>query len=474
MSKYQQLSEQIKQQIQAGIWHVGEKLPSLRKQAAYSGLSVMTVLQAYQLLESQGWIVSQSRSGYRVAPHAELDDNKPDSAIHPAESVDINDYIFDVLQASRSPGMASYGHAYVDPLLAPRHQVNRSLTTAVRFMSIHSVVDNLPPGNTQLRHLIAQRYAAQGMQVSPDEIVITAGGLDALNLSLRAVTQPGDWVAVESPAFYGALQALENRGLKAMAIRTHPTEGIDLDALERALQTHPIRACWLMSNHQNPLGYSLLDEKKARLAELVKRYQVYLIEDDVYGELYDGEHKPHPTKAFDRSGHVLHCSSFSKTLVDAFRLGWVAAGDQAQKLQKLQLMSTVTTSVPIQLAVAHYLHNRNYEHHLKQLRRTLAERKKETYQFLIAHLPQGVNVINSQGGYFLWITLPKGSDTTALYHLALKHHISIAPGNMFATHAQFAHCFRLNASYPLDHAHKNALATLCDLIAQHIQSLVIR
>ncbi|OOE79417.1 GntR family transcriptional regulator [Salinivibrio sp. ML198] len=472
MSKYQKLSEQIKQQIQAGIWHVGEKLPSLRKQAAYSGLSMMTVLQAYQQLESQGWIVSQPRSGYRVAPHAALSQNRTDTALHPAESVDINDYIFDVLQASRSPGMASYGHAYVDPLLAPRHQVNRSLTTSVRFMSIHSVVDNLPPGNAQLRHLIAQRYAAQGMQISPDEIVITAGGLDALNLSLRAVTQPGDWVAVESPAFYGALQALENRGLKAMAIRTHPTEGIDLDALERALQTHPIRACWLMSNHQNPLGYSLSEEKKTRLAELVNRYQVYLIEDDVYGELYDGEHKPKPIKAFDSSGHILHCSSFSKTLVDAFRLGWVAAGDQAQKLQKLQLMSTVTTSVPIQLAVAHYLHNRNYEHHLKQLRHTLAERKRATCQFLVDHLPQAVEVVNSPGGYFLWIILPKGSDTTALYHLALKHHISIAPGNMFATHAQFAHCFRLNTSYSLDHAHQNALATLCDLIAQHIQALV--
>ncbi|WP_025675075.1 PLP-dependent aminotransferase family protein [Salinivibrio socompensis] len=460
MHKYQKLSEQIKQQIQTGIWHIGEKLPSLRKQADYSGLSMMTVLQTYQLLESQGWIVSQPRSGYRVAPHAELTRIGSDSAIQPAESVDINDYIFEVLQSSRSPGMASYGHAYVDPLLAPRHQVNRSLTTAVRFMSIHSVVDNLPPGNAQLRHLIAQRYAAQGMQVSPDEIVITAGGLDALNLSLRAVTQPGDWVAVESPAFYGALQALENRGLKAMAIRTHPTKGIDLDALERALQTHSIRACWLMSNHQNPLGYSLSDEKKARLAELVERYQVYLIEDDVYGELYNGEHKPQPTKAFDNSGHVLHCSSFSKTLVDAFRLGWVAAGDQAQKLQKLQLMSTVTTSVPIQLAVAHYLHNRNYEHHLKQLRRTLAQRKRATYQFLVDHLPNHVEVINSQGGYFLWIVLPKGSNTTEFYHLALKHHISIAPGNMFATHAQFAHCFRLNASYPLDNTHQNDAGNL--------------
>ncbi|UXI03281.1 PLP-dependent aminotransferase family protein [Photobacterium sp. TY1-4] len=467
MAKYEQLVSQIQQQIHTGVWLAGDKLPSLRKQAEHAGMSLMTVLQAYQVLESQGWVVSYPRSGYRVAP--EMAQQVQDTmAVQPTESVDVNDFIFDVLQASRNPRMASFGHAYLDPALAPRHQVNKSLTAAVRTMPLSSVVDNLPPGNDELRHLIAKRYAAQGMNISPDEIVITAGGLEALNLSLRAVTRPGDWVVVESPTFYGALQSLENLGLKAIAVRTHPGEGIDLGSLERALQTHSVRACWLMTNLQNPLGYSLSVEKKQQLAALLNKYQVHLIEDDVYSELYVGDSKPLPAKAFDAQGRFMHCSSFSKTLVEGFRIGWVAAGKQALKIQKLQLMSTLTTSVPIQLALVHYLTTRNYGSHLRLLRRTLDQRKAANEVCLKANLPDCARIYNSEGGYFLWVELPRHVDTTVLYHLALAETISIAPGRMFATSNQFNHCFRFNASFALTDAHQQAIVRLGELVKQLI------
>ncbi|VDZ73602.1 transcriptional regulator protein YdcR [Atlantibacter hermannii] len=125
-----------------------------------------------------------------------------------------------------------------------------------------SVIDNLPPGNEALRHAIARRYAQQGMNVSPDEIVITAGALEALNLSLQAVTEPGDWVIVENPCFYGALQALERLRLKALSVATTPEHGIDLAALEQALNDYPVKACWLMTNSQNPLGFTSARRKK--------------------------------------------------------------------------------------------------------------------------------------------------------------------------------------------------------------------
>ncbi|WP_415721385.1 PLP-dependent aminotransferase family protein [Photobacterium ganghwense] len=465
MAKYEQLVQQIQRQIHTGVWQAGDKLPSLRKQAEHGNMSLMTVLQAYQVLESQGWVVSYPRSGYRVAPEIRpVAEVQEAAAVLSTESVDVNDFIFDVLQAIRNPRMASFGHAYLDPALAPRQQANRSLTAAVRSMPLTSVVDNLPPGNEELRQLIAQRYAAQGMNISPDEIVITAGGLEALNLSLRAVTRPGDWVVVESPTFYGALQALENLGLKAISVRTHPQEGIDLGSLERALQTHSAKACWLMTNHQNPLGYTLSLEKKQQLAALLKKYQVHLIEDDVYSELYIGDSKPLPAKAFDEQGQFMHCSSFSKTLVEGFRIGWVAAGKQALKIQKLQLMSTLATSVPIQLALAHFLTTRNYGSHLRQLRRTLSQRKQANYVCLKAHLPDTVKIHRSSGGYFLWLELPPSMDATELYQAALAENISIAPGRMFATGEQFNHCFRFNASFPLNDAHEQAIIRLAELI----------
>lgn len=218
-----------------------------------------------------------------------------------------------------------------------------------------SVIENLPPGNAELRQAIARRYALQGITISPDEIVITAGALEALNLSLQAVTEPGDWVIVENPCFYGALQALERLRLKALSVATDIKEGIDLQALELALQEYPVKACWLMTNSQNPLGFTLTPQKKVRLVALLNQYNVTLIEDDVYSELYFGREKPLPAKAWDRHDGVLHCSSFSKCLVPGFRIGWVAAGKHARKIQRLQLMSTLSTSSPMQLALVDYL-----------------------------------------------------------------------------------------------------------------------
>lgn len=465
LAKYEKLVEQIRNQIQNDIWAVGDKLPSLRKQTETTGMSLMTVLHAYQVLESQGWIVSHARSGYFVAPKIRYaSTTESDVTVQTTETIDINDFIFDVLQASRKPHIIDFGSVYPDPTLYPRQQINKSLIAAARTMPTSSALDNRPPGNKELRQLIAKRYAAQGNSVSPDEIVITAGALEALNLSLQAVTQPGDWVIVESPTFYGALQSLQRLNLRALSVRTHPREGIDLESLEKALQSHPVKACWLMTNHQNPLGFTLTEAKKERLIELLSQYNVFLIEDDVYNELYFGANKPLPAKAFDQNGLALHCSSFSKTLVAGFRIGWVAAGKMALPIQKLQMMSTLSASAPIQLALANYLSTRNYENHLRKLRRTLEQRKFANWQMLRAHLPANVSVNYSEGGYFLWIELPQHLDAMVLYQRALKDNISLAPGKMFSVSDQFNHCFRLNASFDCAATEERAIKRLSKLV----------
>ncbi|TPD03831.1 PLP-dependent aminotransferase family protein, partial [Escherichia coli] len=208
MKKYQQLAEQLREQIASGIWQPGDRLPSLRDQVALSGMSFMTVSHAYQLLESQGYIIARPQSGYYVAPQAIKMPKAPVIPVTRDEAVDINTYIFDMLQASRDPSVVPFASAFPDPRLFPLQQLNRSLAQVSKTATAMSVIENLPPGNAELRQAIARRYALQGITISPDEIVITAGALEALNLSLQAVTEPGDWVIVENPCFYGALQAL--------------------------------------------------------------------------------------------------------------------------------------------------------------------------------------------------------------------------------------------------------------------------
>ncbi|RLV59287.1 PLP-dependent aminotransferase family protein [Parashewanella curva] len=467
MSKYEQLMASIRNQINDGVWEVGEKLPSLRKQSSLSGLSLMTVLNAYQALESQGLVVSHPRSGYLVAPKIIPPEYKKTKAnYHAAEHIDSNDLIFDVLQTSRQPGLINFGSAYPDPSLYPRTQINRSLATAAKTMPTSAMLDNFPPGNEELRHIISKRYATQGMSVSPDEIVITSGALEGLNLCLQSVTKPGDWVIVESPTFYGSIQSLQKLGLKALAIRTHPQTGIDLEALEVALKTHDVKACWLMTNHQNPLGFTLPLENKKKLATILNRYQTYLIEDDVYNELFSSNQKPLPAKALEHSAMTMHCSSFSKSLVAGFRIGWVAAGSQAKSIQKLQLMTSMAASAPMQLAMTRFLTTKSYETHLRQLRRTLAQRKYSMWKVLNQYMPSDVNITFSEGGYFLWVELPEHINAYDLYLNALKHNIHIAPGTMFSLTDQFEHCFRLNASFECTDEYVEGIKILAELIKQ--------
>ncbi|EFD0486744.1 PLP-dependent aminotransferase family protein [Escherichia coli] len=438
MKKYQQLAEQLREQIASGIWQPGDRLPSLRDQVALSGMSFMTVSHAYQLLESQGYIIARPQSGYYVAPQAIKMPKAPVIPVTRDEAVDINTYIFDMLQASRDPSVVPFASAFPDPRLFPLQQLNRSLAQVSKTATAMSVIENLPPGNAELRQAIARRYALQGITISPDEIVITAGALEALNLSLQAVTEPGDWVIVENPCFYGALQE------------------------------YPVKACWLMTNSQNPLGFTLTPQKKARLVALLNQYNVTLIEDDVYSELYFGREKPLPAKAWDRHDGVLHCSSFSKCLVPGFRIGWVAAGKHARKIQRLQLMSTLSTSSPMQLALVDYLSTRRYDAHLRRLRRQLAERKQRAWQALLRYLPAEVKIHHNDSGYFLWLELPAPLDAGELSLAALTHHISIAPGKMFSTGENWSRFFRFNTAWQWGEREEQAVKQLGKLIQERL------
>ncbi|WP_019934108.1 PLP-dependent aminotransferase family protein [Oceanimonas smirnovii] len=460
-SKYRRLARQLQGQIENGVWQPGDKLPSLRETVKQSGFSLMTVLNAYQLLESQGWILAQPQSGYRVAPCQHSPANLARPALHAAEAVDVNAFIFNVLQSGQQPDCVAFGSAFPDASLFPQEQLARSLGRVARHLTPDQQLV-LPPGCAELRRAIARRYAARGMEVTPEEIVITSGALEALNLSLQTLTRPGDWVVVEAPAFYGALQAIERLQLKALAVPADVTAGLDLDALADALGRYPVKACWLMSHCQNPLGVSLGVQSRSRLLALLREHQVPLIEDDVYMELYDGERAPLPLRAQDPG--VLHCSSFSKTLATGLRIGWVSAGKRAPDIQRLQLMSTLSTSAPMQLALADYLASHHYDRHLRTLRRVLQQRKQRFYEALCQLLPAQVRVDPGTGGYFLWLSLPESMDATRLYHLALAEGITIAPGRMFAAGEQFRHCFRLNVSLPWNSRTEAAVGRLSVLI----------
>ncbi|WP_447922367.1 aminotransferase-like domain-containing protein [Achromobacter aegrifaciens] len=465
MSLYENLAAEIAKSIRDGVLRAGDKLPSVRDACAARGLSPSTVFQAYYLLEARGLIRAQPRSGYYVNTPAASLPPEPGASSPDGESTElaISERIFDILGSVRNRDVTPLGSAFPSPLLFPLPRLAQAMAAHLKRQDPLDTVEDLAPGNPGLRRQIALRYLIGGINVPASDIVVTNGALEALNLCLQAVTQPGDTVMVEAPTFYGALQALERQGLKALEVPTHPRSGIDLDAMEAAIERHAPKACWLMTQFQNPLGSLMPDEKKRQLVLLLARHGIPLIEDDVYGELYFGPARPVPAKAYDTKGLVLHCSSFSKCLAPGYRIGWASAGRYTQQVQRLKLSSTLSASGPAQGAIAEYLEQGGYDRHLRRLRETLQTQQQRMAEAIAQEFPAGTRVTRPQGGFFLWLELPAAVDTLTLHRQALVRGISVAPGPIFSASGQFSSALRLNYGHPWDAAAQAAIRVLGEL-----------
>ena len=466
MTLYKHYADELATLIAQGSLHADERLPSVREASQRRGLSEMTVLRAYHRLEARGLIVARPRSGYFVCAQRPRPPPKPLLSAPPplATHIDKGDLIHALLTAIRQPQIVPLGSAFPSPRLLPLKALHAALNRSVRGLDPMQTVIDLSPGNPELRRLIALRYRGDGIAIDADGLVITDGALEALNLCLQAVTKPGDTVIIESPTFYASLQALERLRLKAVEVPTDSETGIDLDALDAAIQRHRPAAVWLMSSFQNPLGATIPEARKRALVSLLAGHDIPLIEDDVYGELHYGPTRPKPAKAFDTEGRVLHCASFSKCLAPGYRIGWAAAGRWTAAVERLKLGSSLSAAVPSQLALADYLAGGSYGRHLRQLRETLITARDAMIDAIQSHFPPGTRVTRPDGGYFLWVELPRGVDTRALQQAALARDISLAPGTLFSAREDFSHCLRINYGHPDDPRVLPAIATLGELI----------
>ncbi len=487
LPRYEQLADDIEAAVQSGVFGPGERIPSVRRASEQHGVSIKTVLHAYALLESRGVIESRPQSGFFVKARPRMPaargaqaaakprragtpgELKPASKAVPAAApapVDVSRLVLSTLRSIGAQDAVPLGSPYPDPALYPWRRVNQYANAIARRHASWNLIDDLPPGNPELIRQIARRYAENGATIDPDEIVITVGATEAINLSLQAVAKPGDTVAVESPTYYAMLHAIERLGMRAIEVSTHPDTGIDLDALERVLKRQKVAACMVMPNFQNPLGFRMPDENKARLVALAAAHDLPVIENDVYQELYFGQTRPSSLKQFDTRGLVLHCASFSKSLSASYRIGWALPGRYRAQVEKLKFLNTLTTPSVPQVALADYLRHDGYDRHLRQLRRFYRQQARLMRAMIERFFPAGTRTSDPQGGYVLWVELPPRVDSMRLYQAALAQGITIGPGYMFSMRNDFHHYIRLNYSYPWTAQTEAALKTLGELIAK--------
>lgn len=467
---YIRVADRIEQMIAEKVWKTGDRLPSVRMLSKEQGVSLSTAFQAYYLLEGKGMIESRPKSGYYVRIDPALEPGVPAAGkpISIVERAISNEEIVTSVYKDFDIGEAvNLSLAAPPPELLPIAKLNKSVVHALRSHKSHCIGYEQIQGNLDLRKQIARLAFNWGGQITPDDIVVTSGCMEALVLCLKAVTQPGDTVAIESPTYFGIFQAIRSLGLKIVEAPTDPKNGVIVDELEAILDTHDIKACLFVPNFNNPLGSCMPDDQKKRLVELLTRRQILLIEDDIYGELYFGKHRPRTCKSYDREGIVLQCSSLSKSLAPGYRVGWAIPGPRyLAEVNRLKLIHSVTSATLPQVAMAHFLENGRYEYHLKAMRKALHTQSLRYRQAIQEYFPAGTRMTCPEGGMVLWIELDPKIDAFQLYNEALRRHVSIAPGQMFSVHTQYRHYIRVSFSRLWDAQAEEGIRVLGALVSE--------
>lgn len=443
--QYHRIAKTIAWQIKKGVWKTGEKLPSLRTISIENGVSLNTAIRAYYELEKDGFIISRPKSGYivnykplRLSVPATT---RPSIKFEGKEVADLISEVYSSLEMQDST-VTRFSLGMPEDVLLPIAKLNKELIEAMRSLPGNGTRYENPQGNLRLRKDIARFTYNWNGNLTEEDIITTTGVTHAVSLALSVITQRGDTIAVESPVYFGILQLANSLGLKVLELPTNPVTGVEPDALKKVLPQ--INVCLLISNFSNPMGSCMPEEHKKVVVGMLAEYNIPLIEDDLYGDLFFGNLRPKPCKAFDEKGLVLWCGSMSKTLSPGYRVGWIAPGKFKDAIIRQKYIHLISTPAIPQEAIANFMENDRYENHLRKLRLELYTNSIHFAQAIMNSFPEETKIITPQGGYMLWVELDKEIDTTELYHKAMKKNISIAPGRMFTLQNQYNNCMRLS------------------------------
>ena len=449
---YRQVVDLISDNIESGALMPGDRLPSLRRMSHRIGVSIPTVRQAYVELERQRRVQSRPQSGFYVRglPSNELVRPTPpfrrSARPIPIIGRSLMQRVYDGLY---TPGVVPFGIANPCMVKPAAKALHRTMKRVMARAQERSLAYAPTLGEAGLRRQIAYRYLdTVGGKIDPDNICITNGGQEALFLALQAVAGKGDVIAVESPTYHGLLELIDSLGMLAIEIETCPEEGITLSALRKTLKAHPVKACMFSTTLNNPLGVSMPEELRQELVEMLEAHSVVLIEDDVYGDLLFDGHRPKPAEFFSRSGSVMTCGSFSKTIAPGYRIGWLIAGQYIDQITQLKRSFSCSSGLLQQLTLSEFLATGDYDRYLKTLRPELQCNAERMSAVVAQYFPPQTRTSKPVGGCVLWLELPKKVDSEILFELAIEAGISIAPGLIFSPCNRYRDFIRLSFGHP--------------------------
>jgi len=365
-----------------------------------------------------------------------------------------------IVEASNDHTIVPLGAVVPDssylPLVALKNEITGTLKENHSVLIDYS--DEL--GALELRCEIQKLMLLRGVKVEPEDILLTNGCTEALFLAVQSCSSPGDIIALESPVFLGTIQMLKNLKRRIITIPTSPATGMDLQKLEEAMQQEDIKCVIMSALFQNPLGFVMPGEQRSAAVKLTAQYNVSLIEDDVYHDCSFRHTQERCLKSYDTDGHVLYCSSFSKTLASGIRSGWLIGGTGHRSAADMKIALSLGNSVLLQKAVARYLGSGRFESHLFIMQKTMEQQMTEMASILVKTLPEGTAISQPKGGYYFWVELPEQYDSLELFESALQAGISIVPGPAFSPENRYKNCMRITFASPINESVRNGIKKL--------------
>lgn len=470
MNQSHRIAAEIENQMQAGELLTGTRLPSVRELAAARGISPTTVAEVYDLLKMRGLIEARQRSGYFVSPQIQSPLSLPARSMNliPSASVEIADLLQDMLAASSDERIFPFGAAIPRADFLPVAALTRLMRRVLRSHSKLLADYRFAPGGEALRQSLARRYQRFGVKVSAKGVVTTAGAIEGLGLALGAVAKPGETIALEAPTYPGIFQLVRSLGYCVLEIPLDPFRGLTPEALTAALKKArgDVKAVVSIPNFSNPLGTRVSDADKKQLVQIASREGIVLIEDDIYSDLSFSRDRPKPLKAFDQDDSVILCTSFSKTISPALRVGAVLNEKHAAQLRALKYARASGTSALNEEVLHQYLEHGQYERHLNRVRSEYKTLLAQYSQQILQLFPTGTRLSQPQGGFILWVELPHEIDGRQIQKQALTRGISVAPGSIFSDCGRhYRNFIRLNCAIPWTPASQKALARLAKIVA---------
>lgn len=470
--KYRRIERRLEQLIRLGTLRPGDRLPSVRELCRTEKVSPASAMQALMNLEARHLIRARPRSGYYVEPrNIAPPPRTPALATEPVDA-GISDQVVQLLRDSANRDLVPLGSALPDPLFLPEQLLLKSMVRATRLNPGATTQYDLAGADLPLRQEIARRLSREGGEVGPEEVVLTNGCTQALNLAIRAVVAPGDLVAIETPCFLGLPEILKTCGARILPIPASPKDGISVDVFEAALRRFEVKALIVSPNFANPTGGLLPDAERDRLARLVHERGVPVIEDDTYRDLAFEGPVPAPLKAGAHRDQTLLCGTFSKTLCPGWRVGWAIPGRYAERVKRLKTASCMATPLLPALACADFLRSGHYDRHLRALRSTIATQICRLEDAVARDFPASTAVARPHGGFYTWIELPGGIDATELAVAARNCGIGIAPGELFSAGPGLRSFVRLNAARRWTPEIDRAVKTLGALARRQLEASV--